>query len=73
MKNVCVYCSSSDSVGEKYFSAAEQLGEDLVKNNMNLVYGGAAIGLMGKVAGTVKKGGGHVTGIIPKALLQLQQ
>lgn len=40
-----------------------------VKRNINLVYGGGNIGLMGQLAQTVQDAGGHVVGVIPKALV----
>ena len=36
-----------------------------------LVYGGGSVGLMGALSRAVLAGGGHVTGVIPKALLDL--
>lgn len=67
-KSICVYCSSSDTAAAHYFAAAEQLGEEIVRHNCTLIYGGAAIGLMGAVARSVHKQGGHVTGVIPQSL-----
>jgi uncharacterized protein (TIGR00730 family) len=55
-------------VSEKYFDSAKNLGIEMVKAGFNLVYGGANRGLMGAVADSVKKEGGGVTGVIPKAL-----
>ncbi len=66
--NICVFCSSSDAAARKYFTAAEKLGLEMVKNGYGLVYGGGNIGLMGHIASAVKMGGGKVTGVIPKAL-----
>lgn len=46
---------------------ARQLGEALVCNNYELVYGGANIGLMGQVADSVMLGGGVAIGVIPES------
>ena len=46
IKNVCVYCSSSNSLNDIYYRDAEILGELLAKNNYNVVYGGSKLGLM---------------------------
>jgi predicted Rossmann-fold nucleotide-binding protein len=35
-----------------------------VQRKVDLVYGGGSIGLMGKIAGTVHIGGGHVIGYV---------
>ncbi len=67
-KNVCVFCSSSNNIVQKYFEASRQLGELIIKHNCNLLYGGAKLGLMGEIARTVLNSGGHVTGVMPKIL-----
>jgi len=46
---------------------ARELGQVILENQYELVYGGADVGLMGEVAGTVLKGGGVVRGIIPES------
>lgn len=66
LKNVCVYCGSSDGKEPVYLDAAIELGNTLLREKIGLVYGGASIGLMGALARTVLDGGGHVTGIIPE-------
>ncbi|MCH8208819.1 MAG: TIGR00730 family Rossman fold protein, partial [Nitrospinae bacterium] len=50
MKTVCVFCASSRSVGQVYIEAAMELGRLMGRDGIDLVYGGAAIGLMGAVA-----------------------
>jgi uncharacterized protein (TIGR00730 family) len=67
-RNICVYCSSSNAVDEKYFIVARQLGEIIAKNGDHLIYGGANLGLMGEVAKTVKANGGKVLGVLPRSL-----
>jgi uncharacterized protein (TIGR00730 family) len=68
INSICVYCGSSPGRLEAYASAAVSLAESLVSRNIKLVYGGASIGIMGMVADQVLKLGGHVIGVIPKAL-----
>ena len=70
MKRVCVYCGSSAGFNEVYRRAARDLGNALVRNNLELVYGGAAVGLMGEIANSVMQAGGTVIGIIPQAFAQ---
>lgn len=48
---------------------ARWLGETLAARGITLVYGGGNVGLMGVLADTVMANGGHVVGVIPKALL----
>jgi uncharacterized protein (TIGR00730 family) len=48
---------------------ARLLGETLARNGIELVYGGASVGLMGAVADAVLENGGHVIGVMPQALV----
>ena len=68
VKYICVYCGSSNGRLEAYGDAGAVLAQALVKHNIGLVYGGASIGVMGKVADEVLALGGEVIGVIPKAL-----
>lgn len=38
----------------------------MVKNKINLIYGGGTVGLMGAIAKTVAGGGCEVTGFLPE-------
>lgn len=71
ISSVTVFCGSSDAVDAKYFAAAVELGEKLATRGWRLVYGGGGVGLMGALARAVLDHGGHVTGVIPRALLDL--
>lgn len=68
MKKVCVYCGSSPGKSPEYIESARDLARELVARNIDLVYGGASIGIMGEIADTVLASGGKVTGVIPKSL-----
>lgn len=68
MNSICVYCGSSPGRRPAYKTAARALGQALTNRGLNLVYGGASVGIMGAVADAVLEGGGEVTGIIPEAL-----
>lgn len=68
MKAVCVYCSSSSAIDPPYFAAAEQLGTLLGQRGFTLIYGGASVGLMGRLAHAVQRSGGRVVGVIPQSL-----
>ena len=62
---VCIFASSSSRVNNDYAKAASELGILLARAKMDVVYGGGGIGLMGKLAESVIKTGGRITGIIP--------
>lgn len=68
MKKIAVYCGSSFGASDIYKESAKQLGLELAKRNITLVYGGASVGLMGTVADTVLEAGGDVIGVIPHLL-----
>ena len=55
MKRICVYCASSSRIGKVYFEATERLAELLVNENTEVVFGGGAAGLMGRLADTISK------------------
>lgn len=46
------------------------IADILLKNNIDLVYGGAKIGIMGIISNRIMEKGGKVTGIIPKILVK---
>ena len=70
MDSICVFSGSSPGLRAEYREAAIELGEELVRRRLRLVYGGANIGLMGVVANTVLEGSGEVTGVIPEDLVE---
>jgi uncharacterized protein (TIGR00730 family) len=65
---VCVFCGSSEGSDPIYKDAAETLGRAVAEANARLIYGGAAIGLMGATARAALAAGGEVIGIIPQFL-----
>ncbi len=64
-KRLCVYCGSSDGIGEFHAAAAARLGTMLARAGIALVYGGGRVGLMGRVADAALAAGGRVIGVIP--------
>lgn len=72
MKRITVFCGSSSGSDGKYVRQASLLGQILAKQNIELVYGGAKVGLMGAVADGVLSGGGRVTGIMPVFLKSVE-
>ncbi|THB81159.1 MAG: TIGR00730 family Rossman fold protein [Desulfobacteraceae bacterium] len=70
MKRICVFCGSGLGSDPLYANMAVQLGKTLVNNQIELVYGGGNVGLMGIIADTVVKNGGRVIGVITEYLLE---
>jgi uncharacterized protein (TIGR00730 family) len=70
MNRICVFCGTNPGSRPEYGAAARRLGTVLAEQNIELVYGGASVGIMGELADAVHEHGGHVTGIIPQQLVQ---
>lgn len=68
LRRVCVFCASSPGTDPAITEATVALGRLLAERDIELVYGGGAVGLMGLVADTVLEAGGTVTGVIPTGL-----
>jgi uncharacterized protein (TIGR00730 family) len=72
MRKICVFCGSSTGADAAYGEAAHALGRLLAAEHIGLVYGGARVGLMGRVADAVLAGGGTAVGVLP-AFLQRKE
>ena len=72
MKRIAVFCGSKHGSDVAFAEAAKLLGKTLVENNIELVYGGGAVGLMGVIAESVLKHGGKVIGVIPEKLYEME-
>ena len=70
MKSICVFCGSSMGTRPEYRQASSDLGRLLLEKQINLIYGGANVGLMKILADTVLAGGGEVIGIMPRLLVE---
>lgn len=70
MKRIGVFCGSSTGSSHLYADMAARLGKVLFQHKIELVYGGADLGLMKQVAEAVLGLGGRVTGVIPKFLIE---
>ncbi len=69
---ICVYCASSPVVNKKYFDATESLGKEFLSACVEVVFGGGAHGLMGKLADTIIAGKGKIKGIMPKFMDEVE-
>jgi hypothetical protein len=71
-KSVAVFCASAEGANPAYRAAAEELGRAMAARGIGLIYGGATVGLMGAVADAALAAGGHVVGVIPHVLVDLE-
>ncbi len=68
MKGVVVFCGSSEGNESAFAKDAYRLGGLLAQQGIHLIYGGAKIGIMGKVAEGALDHNGTVIGVIPEFL-----
>ena len=69
IRRLAVYCGSAPGADAAFADAARDLGRIMAERNIDLVYGGGRLGLMGIVADTVLDAGGQVFGVIPQTLV----
>jgi uncharacterized protein (TIGR00730 family) len=66
LKSIGVFLGSNYGNNPLYKENAILLGKILAREGIKLIYGGGGRGLMGELAATVRKNGGHVTGVSPE-------
>ncbi len=71
IKNICVFCSSSNYLDEVYYNDAREIGRLIGQNGYNIVYGGSTLGMMWACASEVKSNGGKIYGVMPKKLADM--
>ncbi len=69
MNSVCIFCGSSEGARPAYVGAAREMGAEMARRGLTLVYGGGRVGLMGAVADAALGEGGEVVGVMPGALV----
>jgi hypothetical protein len=70
MKRVLVFCGSSPGRAPEYAQSAAELGRVMTDRGLELVYGGARVGLMGALADAVLDARGTAIGVIPARLVE---
>jgi len=70
IQRLCVFCGSSSGARPVYAEAAAQLGRELAKFKIAVVFGGGRAGLMGILADSVLRAGGQAIGVMPRALVE---
>jgi len=65
---IAVFCGSSTGNDVAFINATKKLGKFFALNNIDVVYGGGNVGLMGALADSVMENGGKVYGVIPEKL-----
>tara|TARA_R110002072_G_scaffold9144_5_gene44927 strand:- start:212 stop:802 length:591 start_codon:yes stop_codon:yes gene_type:complete len=68
IKSIEVFCGSSSGENPRFYEAAYELGKFLAASNIELIYGGAKIGIMGAIAQGSLDHHGRVVGVLPEFL-----
>lgn len=71
-RRLLVFCASSGTCDPIFHQAAAALGQAIARAGDTLVYGGGAVGSMGALANAALAEGGHVLGIIPHFMRDLE-
>ena len=72
IEKVTIYCASSDKIDPVFFQGARQIAHILVENNIDILFGGGAKGLMGQLADTACENGGKIVGIMPHFMKEVE-
>lgn len=71
-QSICIFCGSSPGKGQKYLDHATSLSKQIAAAGWNLVYGGASIGIMGRIADVFLAEGKEVRGVIPESITKME-
>ena len=69
---IAVYCSSSQTIDQKYIELAQDLGAAIAARSWELVSGGGHISAMGAVSRGARQSGGRTIGVIPQRLVDIE-
>lgn len=69
-RRVAVFCGSATGNDPRIADVAAALAQGMARRGLDLIYGGAAVGLMGRLADAALSAGSEVVGILPQALME---
>jgi uncharacterized protein (TIGR00730 family) len=69
VRRVAVFVGSSHGTEEWYARLAYDVGQELARHGLGVVYGGGRAGLMGSLAQGVLDAGGEILGVIPRSMV----
>jgi uncharacterized protein (TIGR00730 family) len=72
IKRLAVYCGSAPGSQPEFADATRATAKAMVEHDVELVYGGGRLGLMGIIADSVLELGGKAYGVIPQLLVHLE-
>ncbi len=72
MATICLYGAASDRISDDYRDDVFALGAEMGKRGHKMIYGAGATGLMGAAARGMDSVGGHVIGVTPHFMHELE-
>ena len=69
LRKLAVYCGSASPEDPRFADLARNVGAELARRGIGIVYGGGRLGLMGALAESALAEGGEVIGVIPEAMV----
>ncbi|MGE3611359.1 MAG: TIGR00730 family Rossman fold protein [Bacteriovoracaceae bacterium] len=66
---ICIFCGANNSTDVQVPVEIKNVMKFFAENNIELVYGGANVGIMGALANELINLGGKVTGVMPQQLM----
>jgi len=72
VRRIAVYCASSNRTDPEFQQSAYRLGQILARERVTIVYGGGRVGSMGQLADGALSEGGHVVGVIPNFMAEVE-
>jgi uncharacterized protein (TIGR00730 family) len=72
VKRLAVYCGSATPEDPRYLALAREVGEELTRRGIGVIYGGGKLGLMGALADGALAAGGEVIGVIPEGMVRAE-
>lgn len=73
IQRLCIFCGSQSGSNPRFAEDARALGSLLAQAQIQLVFGGGKIGLMGEVADAALAAGGEVIGVMPRLLVERER
>ncbi|MFN8196027.1 MAG: TIGR00730 family Rossman fold protein [Nocardioidaceae bacterium] len=70
IRSLAVFLASSDGVDPAYGALAHDVGAELARRGIQVVYGAGGQGLMGRLADGALSEGGRVVGVIPHEMVR---
>ncbi|WP_370177500.1 TIGR00730 family Rossman fold protein [Alteriqipengyuania sp.] len=70
MNRIAIYCGAATPADPRYIELAHEVGGELARRGIGVVYGGGRLGLMGALADGALSAGGEVIGVIPHAMVE---